>query len=106
MEGWKARNQIFGRSAVMSINARRSEDISMARYFFDVTSDGDLIQDEEGDELDGLQAARAEAIAILPGLARDLKTDVDQHTLAVTARDVTGKSVFRAKLSLNCVWLE
>ena len=78
----------------------------MTRYFFDVTSNGDLIQDEEGDDLDGLQAARAEAIAILPDLARDLKIDGDQHSLAVTARDVTGKSVFRAKLSLNCVWLE
>lgn len=78
----------------------------MTRYFFDVTSNDNLIQDEEGDELDSPQAARAEAIAILPGLARAMKIDGDQHTLAVTVRNVTGKPVFRAKLSLDCVWLE
>ena len=78
----------------------------MARYFFDFTNNGDLIQDKEGDELDGLQAVRAEAVAILPDLAKNLEIDSDQHTFAVTARDVTGRPIFRAKLSFDCVWLE
>ena len=79
----------------------------MTRYFFDIINNGDLVHhDEEGDELDGLQAARVEAIAILPNLARDLKIDGDQYTFVVTDRDVTGKSVFRAKLSFDCAWLE
>ena len=79
---------------------------AVARYFFDTNEDGTLVRDEEGCEMNGPQAARVEAIAILPQLAKDLKTDGNRYTLAVTVRDVTSKPVFQAKLSFNCAWLE
>ena len=78
----------------------------MSRYFFDVTHKGNLTQDEEGHELYGLPAVCAEAIAILPDLAREIRTDDTHQIFAVTAKDATGKPVFRAKLSLDCTWLE
>ena len=78
----------------------------MTQYFFDVVENGNLVRDIEGTELDGLQTARVEAIAILPDLAKGLKADDDGYDLAVTVRDVTGKPVFQAKFSLDCAWLE
>ena len=56
--------------------------------------------------MDGLPAVCAEAIAILPDLAREIRTDDTHQIFAVTAKDATGKPVFRAKLSLDCTWLE
>lgn len=78
----------------------------MARYFFDFTSNNNLTQDDEGSEFDELQDVRTEVVTVLPELAKNLKIDSDQHTFAVTARDVTGRPVFQAKLSFDCAWLE
>ena len=78
----------------------------MARYFFDVVDNGNLVQDEEGSNLNDLQSVRAEAVCILPDLARNVKFDGNHHTFTVTARDAMGDSVFRAELSFNCTWLE
>ena len=78
----------------------------MTRYFFDVTDNNTLILDKEGSELHGLRAARAEAISILPDLAKGLELHGNRQTFAVTTRDATGKPVFQATLSLDCTWLE
>ena len=78
----------------------------MARYFFDITDNDNLIRDTEGTELDGAQAARVEAIAVLPELVKGLEADGDHHTLTVTVRDVVGRPVFQANLVLDCAWMD
>jgi hypothetical protein len=73
----------------------------MPRYYFD-TFDGDaLSQDDEGLELDGIEAARHEARKTLPDMARDkVPDDGDRRTMTVKVRDETGKVVITASLSL------
>jgi hypothetical protein len=43
----------------------------MPQYFFDIVADGELVPDEEGMNLPGLDAARREASHSLGDLARD-----------------------------------
>ncbi len=72
----------------------------MPRYFFD-TYDGDvLVPDDEGQELEDLEAATAIAQEELPHMARDGLPDGDQRTFIVSVRDEAGQVVLRAALSL------
>ena len=41
----------------------------MAVYFFDLRDGGELSADDEGTELDGVEAARAEMTAAFPAIA-------------------------------------
>jgi hypothetical protein len=73
----------------------------MPRYYFD-EYDGDTVtQDDEGLELDGIEAARAEARKALPDIARDvLPEDGDRRTMVVKVRDEAGKVVITATLTM------
>ena len=74
----------------------------MPRYYFD-TDDGDgFIRDEEGQDLDGVEAARLQAQAGLADMARDVVPgDGLQRRIMVRVRDESGKSVLRASLVLK-----
>ncbi len=73
----------------------------MPRYYFDEYDGDAFFQDEEGLELDGIEAARAEARKALPDIARDvIPDDGNRRTIAVKVRDGTGKVVVTATLSL------
>jgi hypothetical protein len=70
------------------------------RFFFD-TYDGDrFIPDDEGIELDDLEAAKAEAHKTLPEIARDNLPDGDQRVFIASVRDEAGQVVMRLALSL------
>jgi len=73
----------------------------MPRYFFD-TYDGETItEDDEGLELEGIEAARREALAALPDMARAMiPDDGDRRTMVVKVRDESGKVVLQAALAL------
>ena len=73
----------------------------MPRYYFD-EYDGDTVtQDDEGLELDGIEAARAEARKALPDIARDvLPEDGDRRTMVVKVRDEAGTVLITATLSM------
>ncbi len=73
----------------------------MPRYYFDEYDGETVTQDDEGLELDGIEAARAEARKALPDIARDvLPEDGDRRTMVVKVRDEAGKVVITATLSL------
>ena len=73
----------------------------MPRYYFDEYDGETVTQDDEGLELDGIEAARAEARKALPDIARDvLPEDGDRRTMVVKVRDEAGKVVLTATLSL------
>ncbi len=73
----------------------------MPRYYFDEHDGDTFTKDEEGLELDGIEAARAEARKALPDIARDvLPKDGDRRTMVVKVRDEAGKVVITATLSL------
>lgn len=66
--------------------------VPVPRFFFDT--------DDEGQELEGLEAAKVVAQEELPHMARDELPDGDQRTFIVSVRDETGQVVLRASLSL------
>jgi hypothetical protein len=71
------------------------------RYYFDEYDGETVTQDDEGLELDGIEAARAEARKALPDIARDvLPEDGDRRTMVVKVRDEAGKVLITATLSL------
>jgi hypothetical protein len=74
---------------------------TVPRYYFDEYDGETVTQDDEGLELNGIEAARAEARKALPDIARDvLPEDGDRRTMVVKVRDEAGKVVITATLSL------
>ena len=77
----------------------------MPRYFFD-TNDGDMVdEDDVGLEFADHEAARREAIATLPDMARDRLPDGDRRNFSVRIRDEAGTVLYSASLALTGEWL-
>jgi hypothetical protein len=75
--------------------------IKRQRFFFDTQDDGKSVTDTEGLELDGIEAARSEAIRALPDMARDALPDGDQRSFVVCVRDESGQTLLLATHSLT-----
>ncbi len=72
----------------------------MARYYLDTCDSETYIQDDEGQELESILAARAEALRALSGIALDRTLKGNRETLAVSVRVEEGRFVLRAALDL------
>jgi hypothetical protein len=70
----------------------------MPHYFFDTRDGADLIRDEEGVELDSIEAARDEATRGLTDLAKDALPGALRRELAVEVRDRGDQALLRAAL--------
>jgi hypothetical protein len=73
----------------------------MPRYFFDTRDGPELLRDEEGLELDGIQHARNEATRALVDLARDVIPGPERGELAIEVRDRLNVPLLRAALSFE-----
>ena len=72
----------------------------MPRFFFD-TYDGDFFApDNEGQDLEGIKAAKLQAQEALPDMASDKLPDGDQRVFIVSVRDEAGQVVVRVSLTL------
>jgi hypothetical protein len=73
----------------------------MPLYFFDTADTGLSHTDDEGIELDGLETARQEALAMLGGIARDELPDGDAREFVVRIRNDAGSVLLTASLVLR-----
>jgi hypothetical protein len=74
----------------------------VTRYFFDLRDGDEFSPDDEGMELDGAEAARAEMIAAFPAIAAQrIREDRDRAEFEMTVRDEAGNEVMRASLSFK-----
>ena len=72
----------------------------MPRFFFD-TYDGDFFApDQEGQDLEGIEAAKLIAQEALPDMASDRLPDGDERVFIVSVRDEAGEVILYATLSL------
>ena len=78
----------------------------MSLYFFDVYNNGGLSRDEFGVELDSLQEAREQAIALLPDMARDSLPREDYHEYKALVRCHRGRIRYTARLTYQGEWNE
>ena len=77
----------------------------MPRFFFD-TYDGDFFApDNEGQDLEGIEAAKLQAQEALPDMAEDKLPDGDQRVFVVSVRDEAGQVVVRVALTLVTEYL-
>ena len=72
----------------------------MPRFFFDIHDGEAFTPDRVGLELDGLEAAKAEAKKTLPEIVKDEMPDGDWRDFTVDVKDVAGQIVWRITLSL------
>ncbi len=72
----------------------------MPRFFFDTYDGQFLARDEQGQELEDLEAAKAIAQEELPQMAMDELSDGDERVFMVSVRDEAGQVVMRVALSL------
>ena len=73
----------------------------MPLYFIDTDDDDVLMIDEEGVELADDAAARYQALAALPDMAKDKMPDGDRRTFRVGARNEAGDIVYSAEMRLQ-----
>ena len=73
----------------------------MPYYFIDFQDGDDLQRDRDGHEMESFERARAEAVALLPQVAKDELPDGEHRTFAVTLRDEKGVAVYRATLTFR-----
>jgi predicted hotdog family 3-hydroxylacyl-ACP dehydratase len=74
----------------------------MPRYFFDLRDGGNLSADDEGTELDGVEAARTELIQAFTAIAAQrIRDDGDRANFEMTVRVDGGREVLRASLSFT-----
>ena len=78
----------------------------MARYFFDIHSQGQFARDCEGSECDSLEAVRAEAMQTLPEIARDvIFKEGDRQAFTVLVRDENDATIYTATLTFAGLWI-
>jgi hypothetical protein len=70
----------------------------MPHFYFDTRDGPDLIRDEIGLELDGIEDARDEATRGIADLARDALPGAVRRELSVQVRDEAARDVLRASL--------
>jgi hypothetical protein len=71
------------------------------RYFFDM-HDGEFHRDDEGSEHADFEAARTEAMVILPEVARwEIPKDGDHRLFTVSVRDESGTIVYTGTLTYD-----
>jgi hypothetical protein len=81
------------------------ETMTVPKFYFDIDDGDRTIDDDEGLDLADVMVARAQAIAVLPEIARDHVGERDSQDFVSVVRDEGGRPVFRAKLSLVTEWL-
>jgi hypothetical protein len=72
----------------------------MPRFFFDIHDGEDFTPDRQGLELDGLEAAKAEAKKTLPEIVKDEMPEGDRRDFTVDVKNAAGQIVWRVTLSL------
>lgn len=78
----------------------------MARYYFDIHDGHHLTRDDTGTECHGLSGIKAQAMAALPAIARDIiPKDGDRQALTVLVRNTSNLTVYTATLTFASIWL-
>jgi hypothetical protein len=72
----------------------------MPRFFFDIHDGETFTPDRQGVELDGLEAAKAEAKKTLPEIVKDEMPEGDRRDFTVDVKSAAGQIVWRVTLSL------
>jgi hypothetical protein len=72
----------------------------MPRFFFDIHDSEDFTPDYIGMELEGLEAAKAEAKRALLDMLKDTMPDGDRRDVTVDVKNAAGQIVWRITLSL------
>ena len=75
----------------------------MPRYYFDVHDGERFTRDEDGLELDDIDAARREATQTLSDISGDGLPDVDRREFVVGVRDGEGTYLLHAVLTFAVV---
>ena len=78
----------------------------MARYYFHLREGDELIPDDEGLELPGIERARDEAIRGLADFAHDAICNFTHRTLAIEVVDDNRKLLFIAKVIFEVTLLD
>jgi hypothetical protein len=78
---------------------------SVPIFFFDIQFGEHHIRDDEGSDLPDRDAARREALMVLPDIVRDKSPCADQSNFVAEVRDESGRVIFTATLSLSARWI-
>jgi hypothetical protein len=72
----------------------------MPRFFFDIHDGEDFTPDRQGLELEGLEAAKAEAKKTLSEIVKEEMPDGNRRDFTIDVKNAAGQIVWRVTLSL------
>ena len=72
----------------------------MPRYYFDIYDGEQSLADEDGMEVDDVEASKVEVRQVLANLARDIVRKGNHQSFSVNVRDEAGQIVLRGILSI------
>ena len=70
-------------------------------FYFDYTDDDGFYRDNEGSDLLNFKKARDLAISILPDISNARFRRRERREFSVTVRDDTGKTIYRATMTVQ-----
>jgi hypothetical protein len=88
-------------SPVASMLLGEKSQRAMPRYFIDLHDGGDFIRDAEGFDLPDAAAARQKLLRIMSRIAESFPPSPDRQDYSALVRDAKGRTIFRARLSLE-----
>ena len=78
----------------------------MPLFYFDCTDDDGHHRDNEGSDLPSFEKARDLALGLLPDISRASLRSRERRKFSVTVRDHTGKTIYRATMTVRAKVLD
>ena len=73
----------------------------MPRYFFNMRNGHGLVPDDEGTDLQDVEAAQQEAVRSIADLSKDLNLQEGQHRLSIEVTDANQQKVMEVVQTLE-----
>ncbi len=77
----------------------------MPRFFIDTSDQARFIRDEDGLELEDVEAAMNAAAEGLSDMARDALPGGESRTFIAIVRDEHGRTLVQASMSFGVIWM-
>lgn len=76
------------------------------RFYFDIDDGSRTMLDDEGYDICSMRVLRETVVRLLGAMAQELPSGLDHHAFSVTVRDIRGRNVIEAELSLDVRWCD
>ena len=78
----------------------------MPRFFFEMSADREVLEDDEGYELSSAEQARSDALKTLAETSQSALSDGEAHRFHISVRTEAKQLIFEAEATLRSRWVK